>query len=79
MARTRDGIRLSDIVHAAEEKGICVRPGSKHRYVLTLEYHRPCPLAESTDARRMIVPWMREALGYDNNTIYQALRDGTWE
>lgn len=79
MTQTRDGIRLSNILNAARGiEGVIIRDGRNHPYVLNRNGQRPCPVAESTDARRMIVPWFRQATGYNNETIYQALRRGSW-
>ena len=80
MTQTRDGIRLSNIINIAREiEGLTVREGRNHPYVLNLNGQRPCPVAESTDARRMLVPWFRQATGYNTNRVYQALQRGSWE
>jgi hypothetical protein len=80
MTQTRDGIRLSNIINVARGlDGVTVRPGRRHESVLNYAGLRPCPVAESTNARRMLVPWFRQATGYNTNRIYQALRSGSWE
>lgn len=81
MAKTRDGLKLRKVVQAIEQlPGVRVKRGNSHPYIAFKEgYAVLCPLAESTDARRMIVPWIKQALGYQNsNQIYQALRSGGW-
>ncbi len=80
MAKTRDGIRLSDIISAVRGiEGVGIRQGTKHPYMLMYGQMRPCPVAESTDAKYMIVPWLRQILPYDNRTIYSGLRRGSFE
>ena len=65
--KTRDGIRLGNVVKLAGEFEMKVRPGKGgHKYILNAPGMRACPVADSTDAKRMIVPWMRQATGYDN-------------
>ena len=79
--KTRDGLKLNRVIKALEEiAGVSVRPGKSHPYVaLRQGYAIPCPIAASTDARKMIVPWIKNALGYQNSQeIYQALRNGVW-
>ncbi len=76
--KTRDGLRLTKIIKAAKQVGIKVREGTNHMYNMNYGSLRPCPIATSTDAKKMLVPWLREATGYENNTIYSALRSGKW-
>ena len=77
--KTRDGIKLGNILNIARALGIDIREaGGNHPYVLNFPNLRPCPLASSTDARRMVVPWIRHATGYENNRIYDSLRSGQW-
>jgi len=77
--KTRDGIRLSKIVSAISDVyGITIRDGSNHTYVINYDGERPCPIAPSTDAKRMIVPWLYRVTGYDKSRIYQNLRKGRW-
>jgi hypothetical protein len=79
MAKTRDGIKLSKILDVAREvEGVTIRDGRNHPYVLNRDGLRPCPVAESTDARKMLVPWFRQATGYETKTVYQALQKGSW-
>lgn len=81
MAKTRDGLKLGRILYALEQlNGVSVRAGRNHPYVAFKEgYAVLCPVAESTDARRMIVPWVKQAMGYqDSNNIYKALKTGGW-
>jgi len=74
--RTQDGLSLKDILKVALEAGIEVREGGKHPYNLTSPRMRPCPLATSTHAKRMVVPWMAEATGRERKELYQALQRG---
>jgi len=79
--KTRDGIKISDILSAARNiTGLSIREGTKHPYMLIYPGLRPCPVAESTHAKHMIVPWMRTAIGtaigYDSQTIYEGLKTG---
>ena len=74
MTQTRDGIRLTNIINVARGiEGITVREGRNHPFILNLNGQRPCPVAESTNAR------FRQATGYNTNEIYQALQRGSWE
>jgi len=78
--KTRDGLKLSKVVRALEElAGVTVRRGSNHPYVAMMPGLQPCPVAASTDARKMVVPWVKQASGYsDSNEVYRALRTGGW-
>lgn len=79
--KTRDGLRIADLVRALENlTGVTIREARNHPLVARMEgYTRPCPIASSTDARRMVVPWVREVTTYQNaKGIYQALRTGDW-
>ncbi len=77
--KTRDGIRLTDIVRAVSGvDGISIRGGTSHQYILNYAGMRPCPLATSTDAKRMIVPWLYAITNYDRSRIYESLRNGRW-
>jgi len=76
--KTRDGIKLSSIIRALESiPEISLRPGANHKYVAIAEGYGVCPIAASTDARRMVVPWLSRVTGNDNrNSLYQSLRKG---
>ena len=76
--KTQDGIKLNSIVSALQSIGIGIREGSNHLYIAyTEDSPRPCPIATSIDARRMIVPWVKMHTGYSNaNEIYDAFRRG---
>ena len=79
--KTRDGLKLRKIIRVLEAlAGVSIRQGSNHPYVAYRQgYSVPCPVAASTDAKRMIVPWIKQATGYQNsNEIYNALRNGGW-
>ena len=80
MAKTRDGIKLENIISAVEKiEGVSVRQGTKHPYMLIYDQLRPCPVAESTNAKYMIVPWLKQVeplRDYTNQIIYQGLKQG---
>ena len=77
--RTRDGIRISKIIQAVQGIGdLEVRKGTKHLYILNYGNLIPCPVEKSTSARTMLVPWLKQATGFNRETIYQALRKGRW-
>ena len=72
--KTRDGIKLSKIVKLARSVGATVRRGRNHPFVLGYEGVRACPVATSTDARRMVAPWIASITGYTPNEAYNAIR-----
>ena len=74
--KTQDGLHLKDILKAATLMGIGVRECTKHPYALEYPNQRPCPIANSTHAKRMVVPWIAQATGKDRREIYEALRCG---
>jgi len=74
--KTQDGLSLKDILKVALQAGLEVRQGTKHPYNLSYRGMRPCPIATSTHAKRMLVPWMAQALGRDREELYQALKRG---
>jgi hypothetical protein len=80
MAKTRDGIKLGKVVGALEKiAGMVIRAGTNHAYVAKMKGYqgRSCPIDTSTDARRMIVPWIIRATDYTNaKEIYAGLRRG---
>ena len=77
--KTRDGIKLTQIVRLlAELPGVEIRDGTKHKYVARTAGARPCPIATSTDAKRMLVPWVADVTGMTKAAIYSSFRDGTW-
>ena len=76
--KTLDGISLKDILKAARDIGLGIREGGKHPYALECPGMRPCPIAASTHAKRMVTPWIEEATGRDRRQIYTALRQGYW-
>lgn len=79
LGKTRDGIKLSNIVKLAYQvSDIEIRDGTKHSYILNYDGLRPCPVAESTIAKTMLVPWLKKATGYDRTTIYQSMKKGKW-
>ena len=81
--KTLDGLRIAKVVKALSGlEGVIVRNGSNHSYVANMNGVdiRPCPIATSTHVERMVVPWVRKAMGYTNDIkskqIYQALKTG---
>ena len=76
--KTQDCLSLANIVKAAIQAGIGVREGGKHPYNLEYPNMRPCPIAASTHAKRMVVPWIAQALRREREEIYTALRQGYW-
>ena len=79
--KTRDGLKLNRLVKALLAlPGGGIREDNKHPYIASIMGHaRLCPIATSTDARRMIVPWIRETTSYKDSTqIYRALKTGDW-
>jgi len=74
--RTQDGLDLNRILNVAQEMGAEIRTCGKHPYNLNYEGMRPCPIATSTHAKKMVVPWMAEATGLERTTLYRALRRG---
>tara|TARA_Y100000310_G_C20222542_1_gene596406 strand:- start:140 stop:385 length:246 start_codon:yes stop_codon:yes gene_type:complete len=78
--RTRDGLNIRNVVRAAEQvNGITVRDGTNHVHILNHPELRPCPIAGSTNVRRMVVPWIRQIVDYSSQDIYAALRRGEWD
>lgn len=76
--KTRDGAKISYIVRVAREIGATLRDGTNHLVILNYAGLRPCPVATSTDARRMIAPWLAQARGCSNTEAYEAIRNGNW-
>lgn len=77
--KTLDGLRLSDILRAVKSlPNLSIREGTRHPYLLYSPGLHPCPVASSTHARRMLVPWLKQATGYESEPLYQALRQGSW-
>jgi len=77
--KTRDGIRLTEIIRLAVQAGIDIREGTKHAYMLLYQGLRPCPIATSTHAERMVAPWLAQATGRPKREVYEAMRRGYWE
>jgi len=77
--KTRDGLSLGKIVKMLETlAGVEIRKGAKHPYIANYDGLRPCPVAASTDAKRMLVPWLKQATGYKPSYIYSSLKTGRW-
>jgi hypothetical protein len=77
--KTRDGIRLSVIVRLlAELSGVQIRDGRNHPHIAMADGMRTCPIATSTNARRMLVPWIARVTGYTPRNIYSSLKSGEW-
>ncbi|MDP3882018.1 MAG: hypothetical protein Q8Q31_04050 [Nanoarchaeota archaeon] len=77
--RTQDGLSLAGILKLAIKAGIEVRQGGKHPYNLLYPNMRPCPLATSTHGKRMVAPWLAQALGKERKQVYEALQRGYWD
>jgi len=76
--KTIDGIRLRDLARVATQIGAEVREGTNHPYILTYQNLRPCPIASSTHAERMVTPWIMQATGRNKREVYRALKQGYW-
>ena len=76
--KTRDGAKISYIVRIAREIGATLRDGTNHATILKYPGLRTCPVASSTDARRMVAPWLAQARGCSNTEAYTAIRAGSW-
>ena len=78
--KTRDGIKISKLVKILEKMipNVEFRSGGKHVYVANYSGMRPCPIATSTDARRMVTPWVAKITGYEPNKIYNSMKTGKW-
>ena len=78
MAKTRDGVKLTHILNVANQVGASIRNGTNHPYILSYTNLRACPVAESSDARKMIAPWIAKMTGKKAYEVYSALRRGYW-
>jgi hypothetical protein len=77
--KTLDEIKIRGIVKAAIKKPlITYREATNHVYMLNYPGLRPCPVATSTHARRMVVPWVARATGLPTQEVYTALKRGRW-
>jgi len=76
--KTADGIRLTDVVKAALQAGARMRDGNSHLFILNYDGMRPCPVASSTHAERMVAPWLARATGATKQEAYTAIRRGYW-
>ncbi|MBI2558685.1 hypothetical protein HYW20_05155 [Candidatus Woesearchaeota archaeon] len=77
--KTSDGISISAIVKLLGQlPGVSIRQGSNHPFIAVKDGMRPCPIATSTNAKIMLVPWVAEATGYDRKAIYSSFRSGGW-
>lgn len=78
--KTIDGLRIEQIARMMLNiPGIEIRKGTNHPFVAIKSGLRPCPIATSTNAKKMIVPWLAQATGYNRNCIYDSLRLGEWQ
>lgn len=77
--KTQDGLKLSYILRVARDIGARIREGNSHPYILNYDGQRPCPIATSTHAERMVAPWIAQATGKSRSEAYTALRRGYWE
>ena len=77
--KTRDGIKLSQVVKMLSKlPGVEIRDGTSHPFVAMAQGMRSCPLATSTDVKRMVVPWIEQITDMSRNDIYNSLRAGEW-
>ena len=77
--KTSDGISISAIVKfLGQLPNIGIKQGSNHPYLATKDGMRPCPIATSTNAKTMLVPWVAQATGYDKKSVYSSLKSGEW-
>tara|TARA_Y100000310_G_scaffold339688_1_gene433165 strand:+ start:18366 stop:18620 length:255 start_codon:yes stop_codon:yes gene_type:complete len=77
--KTIDGIRISKIVRMLLDlEGVQIRKGTNHPFVAKRKGLRSCPIASSTHAKKMLVPWIVDATGYESNLVYSSLRAGSW-
>ena len=75
--KTRDGVRIKNIEKVARAlQGVTLRDGRNHTTILNYEGMRPCPVARSTNARTMLVPWLQEITGYSADELYNFLKTG---
>jgi hypothetical protein len=77
--KTIDGHKISDLVKLVKKiGGINIKQGSRHPFLLKTDGHRPCPLATSTHAKRMLTPWLAQVTGYQSKQVYSAIQSGQW-
>lgn len=76
---TSDGIRLTKILRLAEDLGVDLRTGRKHKYILNYPNLRGCPVAPSSDAKKMIAPWLSQVSGRTRQETYNAMKKGYFE
>ncbi len=77
--KTRDGLKLSRVVKMISElPGVEVRDGTSHPFVAMAPGQRACPLATSTDVKKMVVPWIEQITDMSRSDIYDSLRAGEW-
>jgi hypothetical protein len=77
--KTLDGIKIPKIVSFLSNiPGIKIRRGTNHPFVAmsNIPGLRPCPIAASTHAERMIAPWLSRATGLEKREAYNSLRSG---
>jgi len=79
MKKTADRIKVTNILRIATQIGAEIRDGrGGHFYMLRFPNLRPCPIAESTDAERMVAPWIAQITGRTRREAYHALKHGYW-
>ena len=77
--QTRDGVKLRNIEETVNQIGdITTRKATNHILVLNYPGQISCPIAKSTHARKMLVPWLKKVTGYNPQKIYQSLQQGKW-
>tara|TARA_Y100000310_G_scaffold339688_1_gene433143 strand:+ start:1220 stop:1483 length:264 start_codon:yes stop_codon:yes gene_type:complete len=77
--KTIDGISISGIVRMLSTlSGVQIMKGRNHPFLAKRDGIRPCPIASSTHAKEMLVPWIVDITGYNPNEIYSSLKKGKW-
>lgn len=74
MTKTRDGLSIPRIIRLLQNWDIEIRNGTNHPYIARYPNMRPCPIAESTDAERMLSPWLSQALNRPKKEVYLEMR-----
>lgn len=80
MAKTRDGLKVDRVARAIDALfggfGFEVREGSRHPYTVSLPgaMVQPCAIAESTDVRRQVAPFIARYAGMSAQDVYNQIR-----
>jgi hypothetical protein len=80
MSKTRDGLKLSKIISAVRTiPGLEIKSGSNHKYLLSYDGLRPCPVDTSTHIGHMVIPWMKKIesfYGVSKADLYTGMKTG---